>query len=50
MREEERGAPTFLHLARSLGPYGIPLLAHAKTGGENTAALVAFLESLSSES
>lgn len=26
------------------GPHGIPLLAHAKVGGEAAAAVVAFLE------
>ena len=33
-------------VAHALGPHGIPLLAHAKTGGENTANMVAFLEPL----
>ncbi len=28
------------------GPHGIPLLAHAKAGGEQAAAVVAFLEGL----
>ncbi len=27
------------------GPHGIPLLAHARAGGENAAGVVAFLES-----
>jgi hypothetical protein len=31
---------------RVLGPHGIPLLAHAKVGGEQAAAVVALLESL----
>ena len=36
-------------VARSLGPHGLPLLAHAKAGGEAAAGVVAFLESLASE-
>jgi hypothetical protein len=31
---------------RTPGPHGIPLLAHAKAGGEQAAAVVAFLEEL----
>lgn len=31
---------------RYAGPHGIPLMAHAKAGGESAAAVVAFLESL----
>ena len=31
---------------RSKGPHGIPLLAHAKVGGEQAAAVLAYLESL----
>ncbi len=31
---------------RVLGPHGIPLLAHAKAGGEQAAAVVALLEAL----
>ncbi len=36
-------------VARSLGPHGLPLLAHAKAGGEAAAGVVAYLESLASE-
>ncbi len=36
----------FPNLAQSKGPHGIPLIAHAKKGGENAAGVVAFLESL----
>lgn len=35
--------PAALHTA---GPHGIPLLAHAKAGGEEAAAVLAYLESL----
>ena len=37
---------TFPNLAQSRGPHGIPLMAHAKKGGENAAEVVAYLESL----
>jgi len=33
-------------IQRTLGPHGIPLLAHAKAGGEEAADTVAYLESL----
>ncbi len=36
----------FPNLAQSKGPHGIPLIVHAKKGGENAAEVVAFLESL----
>jgi hypothetical protein len=36
----------FPTLAQSKGPHGIPLLAHAKKGGENAAEVSAYLESL----
>ena len=35
-------------LARSKGPHGIPLLAHAKAGGEKAAEVFAYVESLPS--
>lgn len=34
----------FPHLAQARGPHGIPLLVHAKKGGEAATAVVAFLE------
>jgi len=37
----------FPELAQSRGPHGITLLAHAKKGGEEAAAVVTMLESLS---
>ena len=33
-------------VARAPGPHGIPLLAHAKAGGEAAAGVVEFLEAL----
>jgi len=36
----------FPNLAQSKGPHGIPLMVHAKKGGENAEAVVAYLESL----
>jgi len=36
----------FPNLAQSKGPHGIPLIMHAKKGGENAAEVVAYLESL----
>ena len=38
--------PNLLH---SKGPHGIPLLAHAKKGGDEALAVVAYLESLQSK-
>jgi len=38
----------FPYLAQSKGPHGIPLIVHAKKGGDNAAEVVAFLESLKS--
>jgi hypothetical protein len=38
----------FPNLAQSKGPHGIPLMAHARKGGESAAEVVAFLESLKS--
>ncbi|HET8846103.1 MAG TPA: ankyrin repeat domain-containing protein [Ktedonobacteraceae bacterium] len=35
------------HLAETKGPHGIPLLSHAKAGGEQAEAVVHFLETLS---
>ncbi len=40
-RRRSRRAPTSIHVA---GPHGIPLIAHAKAGGEGAAAVLAFLE------
>jgi len=37
----------FPALANSKGPHGITLMKHAKAGGEEAAAVVSFLESLS---
>lgn len=34
------------HAAKSLGPHGIPLLAHAKMGGEPARPVYEFIESL----
>lgn len=34
------------HLAKSLGPHGIPLIAHAKAGGEAAAHVLKYLEGL----
>jgi hypothetical protein len=34
------------NLATSKGPHGIPLLAHARKGGEQATSVVTFLESL----
>jgi hypothetical protein len=34
--------------ARTAGPHGIPLIAHAKRGGAEAAAVVEYLEGLSS--
>jgi hypothetical protein len=39
----------FPNLIRSLGPHGIPLLAHAKAGGEPAKAVLEYLRSLHSE-
>ena len=36
-------------LASSKGPHGIPLLAHAKAGGENAAAVLEYLERLAKD-
>lgn len=36
----------FPDVTRVPGPHGIPLLAHAKAGGESAAAVAAYLESL----
>ncbi len=38
-----RAFPAALHVP---GPHGIPLLAHAKAGGDQAAAVLAFLETL----
>jgi hypothetical protein len=40
----------FPNLVTSKGPHGITLLAHAKKGGENAAAVVEYLNSLGAES
>jgi hypothetical protein len=37
---------TFPQMRQQKGPHGIPLLAHAKAGGEEAAEVVALLESL----
>jgi hypothetical protein len=36
-------------LAASKGPHGIPLIAHAKAGGENAAAVLEYLERLAKD-
>lgn len=36
----------FPHLAQAKGPHGIPLLTHAKMGGEAATAVVAYLQTL----
>lgn len=36
----------FPNLLHAKGPHGIPLMAHAKRGGEEAASVVALLESL----
>jgi hypothetical protein len=39
----------FPHLANSRGPHGIPLMVHAQKGGQEAAAVAAFLESLKAQ-
>jgi hypothetical protein len=40
----------FPHLAESKGPHGIPLMVHAQKGGQDAAAVAAFLEGLKAKS
>jgi hypothetical protein len=43
----EPALKAFPHLLHSKGPHGIPLITHAKKGGEHAAEVTKFLESLS---
>jgi hypothetical protein len=37
---------SYPHLLRSLGPHGIPLIAHAQRGGQQATSMVEYLEGL----